>query len=72
MIGITPPWLTRSGRYCLWPPKTRRPRVFLACWIGMRRWAWVIRIVAGDHHHEGHDQEDDLARADLAGAGRRC
>ena len=45
MIGMTPPWLTRSGRYCRCPPYMRRPRVCLACWMGMRRCACVIRIV---------------------------
>ncbi len=44
MIGITPPWFTRRGRNCLPPPYTRRPRVYLACWTAIRRWAWVIRI----------------------------
>ena len=43
MTGMTPAWLTRRGRYWRWPPYVRRPRVCLACWIGMRRCAWVMR-----------------------------
>ena len=44
MIGITPAWLTFSGRYCRVPPKTRRPRTCLADWVGIRRWLSVIAI----------------------------
>ena len=44
MIGMTPAWLTFSGRYCLVPPKTRRPRTCLADWVGIRRWLSVIAI----------------------------
>ena len=42
MIGITPAWLTRSGRN-VWPPwYIRRPRTRLAYWIGIRRWpSWM-------------------------------
>ena len=42
MIGITPAWLTRSGRN-VWPPEyIRRPRTRLAYWIGIRRWpSWM-------------------------------
>ena len=37
MIGITPAWLTRSGRK-VWPPEyIRRPRTRLAYWTGIRR-----------------------------------
>src|SRR6476661_10049855 len=44
MIGITPAWLTFSGRYCRVPPNTRRPRTCLADWVGIRRWLSVIAI----------------------------
>ena len=44
MIGMTPAWLTFSGRYCRVPPKTRRPRTCLADWVGIRRWLSVIAI----------------------------
>src|SRR5438128_11688290 len=44
MIGITPAWLTFSGRYCRVPPKTRRPRTCLADCVGIRRWLSVIAI----------------------------
>ena len=42
MIGMTPAWLTRSGRN-VWPPwYIRRPRTRLAYWIGIRRWpSWM-------------------------------
>ena len=42
MIGMTPAWLTRSGRN-VWPPEyIRRPRTRLAYWIGIRRWpSWM-------------------------------
>ena len=42
MIGMTPAWLTRSGRN-VWPPwYIRRPRTRLAYWTGMRRWpSWM-------------------------------
>ena len=42
MIGMTPAWLTRSGRK-VWPPEyIRRPRTRLAYWIGIRRWpSWM-------------------------------
>ena len=42
MIGMTPAWLTLSGRYWRVPPKTRRPRTCLALCIGMRRWPSVM------------------------------
>ena len=42
MIGITPAWFTRSGRYCRVPPYTRRPRTCLALCVGMRRWPSVM------------------------------
>ena len=42
MIGMTPAWLTFSGRYWRVPPKTRRPRTCLADWVGMRLWLSVI------------------------------
>src|SRR6185437_4501350 len=44
MIGMTPAWLTFSGRYCRVPPKTRRPRTCLADWVGIRRWLSVMAI----------------------------
>ena len=44
MIGMTPAWLTFSGRYCRVPPKTRRPRTCLADCVGIRRWLSVIAI----------------------------
>ena len=42
MIGMTPAWLTRSGRN-VWPPwYIRRPRTRLAYWMGIRRWpSWM-------------------------------
>ena len=37
MIGMTPAWLTRSGRN-VWPPEyIRLPRTRLAYWMGIRR-----------------------------------
>src|SRR4029078_13510232 len=47
MIGMTPAWLTRSGRN-VWPPwYMRRPRTRLAYWTGMRRWpSWMEMITA--------------------------
>ena len=42
MIGITPAWLTRSGRNVEPPWYIRRPRTRLAYWIGIRRWpSWM-------------------------------
>ena len=42
MIGMTPAWLTRSGRNVAPPWYMRRPRTRLAYWIGMRRWpSWM-------------------------------
>ena len=38
MTGITPAWLTLSGRYVDVPPYMRRPTMRLAYWTGMRRW----------------------------------
>src|SRR6186713_257629 len=45
MIGITPAWLTRSGRK-VWPPwYMRRPLTRDAYWMGMRRWpSWMNTI----------------------------
>ena len=47
MIGMTPAWLTRSGRN-VWPPwYMRRPRTREAYWIGIRRWpSWMKMITA--------------------------
>src|SRR5215475_13474637 len=44
MIGMTPAWLTFSGRYCRVPPKTRLPRTCLADWVGILRWLSVIAM----------------------------
>ena len=42
MIGMTPAWLTRSGRNVEPPWYIRRPRTRLAYWIGIRRWpSWM-------------------------------
>ncbi|SIM41756.1 Uncharacterised protein [Mycobacteroides abscessus subsp. abscessus] len=38
MTGITPAWLTFSGKYVEVPPYIRRPTMRLAYWTGMRRW----------------------------------
>ena len=46
MIGITPAWLTFSGRYVLVPPIMRRPTTRLAYWIGIRRWPWSMKTTA--------------------------
>ena len=46
MIGITPAWLTRSGRKVVPPWYMRRPRTRLAYWIGMRRWPSVTKMIA--------------------------
>ena len=42
MTGMTPAWLTISGRNWRVPPKTRRPRTCLADWVGMRRCPLVM------------------------------
>ena len=42
MIGMTPAWLTRSGRNVEPPWYMRRPRTRLAYWTGIRRWpSWM-------------------------------
>ena len=42
MIGMTPAWLTRSGRNVAPPWYMRRPRTRDAYWIGIRRWpSWM-------------------------------
>src|SRR5665811_998540 len=46
MIGMTPAWLTRSGRNVVPPWYIRRPRTRLAYWIGMRRWPSVTKTIA--------------------------
>ena len=46
MIGITPAWLTLIGKKWRCPPYTRRPRVCLACWIGIRRCDLVMNTTA--------------------------
>ena len=38
MTGITPAWLTLSGRYVEVPPYMRRPTMRLAYCTGIRRW----------------------------------
>ena len=62
MIGMTPAWLTFSGRYCRVPPKTRRPRTCLADCVGIRRWLSVIAITptttATNSAGQEHDRDD--------------
>ena len=63
MTGMTPAWLTRSGRNCRVPPKTRRPRTCLADCVGMRRWPLVMAITPTTTRDEQDDQHDQLFEA---------
>ena len=46
MIGITPAVFTFRGMCVAAPPYIRRPTIFLAYCTGIRRWPWVIRMIA--------------------------
>ena len=46
MTGMTPAWLTFSGRYVDVSPYWRRPTMRLAYWTGMRRWPCSMKITA--------------------------
>ena len=69
MIGITPAWLTFSGKNCLVPPKTRRPRTCLADWVGIRRWLSVIAITPTTTAMNSPIRSKDRDDAVLAGLG---
>ena len=65
MTGMTPAWLTLSGRNCLVPPKTRRPRTCLADWVGIRRWPLVMAMTPTTTATNSADQHDQFLEADL-------
>ena len=46
MTGMTPAWLTLSGRYVEVPPYILRPTMRLAYCTGMRRWACSTKTTA--------------------------
>ena len=46
MTGMTPAWLTFSGRYVEVPPYIRRPTIRLAYCTGIRRWACSTKTTA--------------------------
>ena len=58
--GITPPELTRSGRYEDWPPITRRPTTRLAYCTGN------AALGAFHEHDEGHDGDHQRHEEDQA------
>ena len=66
MMGMTPDWFTRRGRYWRLPPKTRRPRTCLALWVGMRRCPWLMNTTPTTTPTKSRTSTSDLFRAHLA------
>ena len=64
--GMTPPELTRSGKYEDWPPMTRRPTTRLAYCTGMRRWPPSTRTMKATTATINASKQNDGQRSEDA------